>query len=170
MQTLLLSYPDFGGHRYSRSSSDWTVDNTVRLPGLLSAQLTRKLTPGKSWGSRSKPQTRTRGKFEPDAKVKMFLEDYNVLVAYLTTKAAAQGFGIFEVSWQLTGTLFEPTLGVTRWDVRGTRIVSEDITPTEDGDDKEVEVSLDLDVMDILKDGLSVVNEQSPFGQVGQNL
>ena len=92
------------------------------------------------------------------------MEDYNLLVSYLLTKGAAFGFGLLEVSWQLTGTLFESTLGTTRWDMLGVRITNEDIPVTDDGDDKEVEVSLDLDVMDVLKDRFSIVNESSPFG------
>ncbi|HVZ89638.1 MAG TPA: hypothetical protein VHG72_21935 [Polyangia bacterium] len=165
--TTLLSYPDFNGHRYSRTSSNWDVDNALRIEGLISAQVTRKLTPGKSWGHRAKPQARTRGKFEPDAKVKLYMEDYNLLMNYLVAKGQPFGFGPFEVSWQLTGTLFETTLGTTRWDILGVRITNEDISPTEDGDDKQVEVSLDLDVMDLLKDGFGVVNEQSPFASIG---
>ena len=162
-----LSYPDFNGHRYSRTSSNWDVDNTIRIEGLISAQVTRKLTPGKSWGHRAKPQARTRGKAEFDLKVKLYVEDYNLLLNYLVAKAQPFGFSVLEVSWQLTGTLYETTLGTTRWDVLGARITNEDIPVTEDGDDKQVEVSLDLDVMDILKDGVSVVNEQSPFASVG---
>ena len=163
----VLQYPDMLGNRYSRTSSDWTIDNTLRLEGLISAQVTRKLTPGKSWGHRAKPQTRTRGKAEFDCKVKLYMEDYNLLVNYLTARGAALQQGIMNVSWMLTGTLYEPQLGTTRWDILGVRITNEDIPVTEDGDDKEIEVSLDLDVMDILKDRVSIVNENSPFASIG---
>lgn len=61
---LPLRYPDMVGNRYSRSSSDVSVDNSVRLEGVLSLGRTRKLTRGKSWGKRAKPQTRTRGKLD----------------------------------------------------------------------------------------------------------
>lgn len=163
----VLKYPDMEGHRYSRTSSNWTVDNALRLEGLISAQVTRKLTPGKSSGHRSKPQTRTRGKAEFDVKIKMFLEDYNLLVNFVLLKGAPLGFGLLETSWQLTGTLFESTLGTTRWDILGGRLTSEDTPITDDGDDKEVEVSLDIDAMDVLKDRRSIVNESSPFASIG---
>lgn len=163
----VLQYPDFNGIRYSRTSSSWYAENALRLEGLISAQVTRKLTGGKSYGHRANPQTRTRGKAEYDAKVKLYLEDYNLLTNLLQSKADAQGIGLHEVSWQLTGTLFERTLGTTRWDILGVRIQNEDIPVTEDGDDKQIEVSLDLDVMQILKDRRSIVNESSPFASFG---
>jgi hypothetical protein len=166
----LLSYPDFAGHRYSRTSSTVSVDNTLNLEGVLELTAHRKLTPGKTWGRRAKPQARTRGKFEPDAKMKLYLEDYNLLIAYLEEKGAAVLQGSFEVQWQLTCTLFEAGLGTTRWDILGCRIMDESVEPALDGDDKQIEVSLDLDVMDILKDGKSVVMETSPFGQIGSSL
>lgn len=167
MSIHILSYPDMLGNRYSRTSVDVTVDNAIRIEGVLSLEVHRKLTRGKSWGHRAKPQTRTRGKFEPDAKMKLFMEDYDNLLAYLQTKAVGFGMGAFEVSWQLTATLFEPQLGTTRWDIIGASIADESSTPVEDGDDKDIEVSLDLDVMDVLHDGFSVVNEVSPFGLIG---
>lgn len=163
----VLRYPDMEGNRYSRTSSNWTVDNALRLEGLISAQVGRKLTPGVSYGHRAKPQARTRGKAEFDVKVKLYIEDYNILVQYLLTKAALAGVGLHEVSWQLTGTLYEPQLLTTRWDLLACRITGEDTPVTEDGDDKEVEVSLDLSVMDVLKDRRSIVNESSPFASQG---
>lgn len=166
----ILSYPDMLGNRYSRTSGDVTVDNVLRLEGVLSLEVERKLTRGKSWGHRAKPQTRTRGKYEPSAKIKMFVEDYNLLMNYLTGRGAATGLGAFEVAWFLTCTVFEPQLGTTRWDIIGASIENEAITPIEDGDDKEIEAALDLNVMDILKDGISVVNEASPFGGIGGNI
>ncbi len=166
----ILSYPDMLGNRYSRTSADVTVDNALRLEGVISIEGERKLTRGKSWGHRAKPQTRTRGKYEPSAKIKLYLEDYNLLMNYLVARAAAFQMGAFEVSWFLTCTLYEPQLGTTRWDILGASIENESIPQIEDGDDKQVEVSLDLNVMDILKDGLSVVNEVSPFGSIGGNI
>jgi hypothetical protein len=163
----LLSYPDFAGHRYSRTSSNVSIDNALNLEGVLSLTIHRKLTPGKTWGKRAKPQSRTRGKYEPDAKMKLYVEDYNLLLGYLETKGEALLMGSFEVPFQVTCTIFEPTLGTTRWDILGCRITDESVEPVTDGDDKEVEVDLDLDVMDILKDRKSVVREASPFGQIG---
>ena len=84
----------------------------------------RNLTPGKSNASRALPQTRTRGtaKFD-NCKAKMFVEDYNLLVdGYLRVKALGQGKGVFEVSFQLTCTVYEPQLGTTRWDLLGCRL------------------------------------------------
>jgi hypothetical protein len=165
----ILSYPDMNGNRYSRSSAAVGVDNVLNLEGVLSLGVHRKLTRGKTWGKRAKPQARTRGKFEPDAKMKLYLEDYNLLLNYLQTKGAAQGLGSFEVDFILTCTLFERKLGTTRWDILGACISDENGDMIPEGDDKQIEIDVELDVMDILKDGISVVNENTPLGQIGFN-
>jgi hypothetical protein len=167
MAITLLQYPDYVGARFSRTSSDVTVDNAIRLPGVLSLDIGRKLTPGKSWGNRSNPQTRTTGKAEYSAKLKLTEEDYEALEPYLIAKGAAFRQGLFQVSWQLTCVLYEPTVGTVRWDILGSRIMDEETSPVKDGDDGVIEASLDLDVMNILKDGKGIVIERSPFGQIG---
>lgn len=162
-----LFYPDMLGNRYSRTSSDVSIDGFLRVEGCIGLQVHRKLTRGKSWGHRAKAQTRTRGKFEVDGKFTVFHEDYNLILAYLTTKGAPLLMGAFDVSFQLTCTLFEPQLGTTRWDLLGCSISDESIALIEEDGDKDIPVPLDLDVMDVLKDGLSVVLENSPFAQIG---
>lgn len=166
----ILRYPDMIGNRYSRSSSDVSIDNSLRLEGVLSLGVHRKLTRGKSWGKRAKPQTRTRGKYEPDAKMKLFLEDYNLLLNFVEAKGLALGMGAFEVPFTLTCTLFERQLRTTRWDILGACISDETGDMIPEGDDKNIEVDLALDVMDILRDGKSVVNENTPLGQIGSNI
>lgn len=167
MPTSILSYPDYVGEGWSRTSSDVSVDNTLRLPGTLSLDVGRKLTPGKTYGSRALPQARSRGKAEFTAKLTLLQLDYEALTSYLITKGQALRQGTFEVSWFLACTLYEPRLGTVRWDILGARITDEETSPVKDGDDGIVQVSLDLDVMNILRNNMGIVIEQSPFGQIG---
>jgi hypothetical protein len=167
MATNILTYPDYVGEGWSRSSSDTSVDNALRLPGTLALDIDRKLTPGKSYGSRALPQVRSRGKAEFSAKLTLLQLDYEQLCAFLIAKGAPLRQGLFEVSFQLTCTVFEPLIGTVRWDVLGARITSESTSPVKDGDDAIIQAALDLDVMNILKNGAGIVREQSPFGQIG---
>jgi hypothetical protein len=163
-----LLYPDILGNRYSRTSAvDISIDNTLIIEGCLGFSVHRKLTRGKSWGHRAKPQARTRGKFECDAKITVYAEDYNLILDYLTSKGALLNQGAFDVAFFLSITLFEQNLGSTNWMLIGCSIADENITLIEEDGDKEIPVPLDLDVMDILKDGISPVLENSPFGQLG---
>lgn len=175
----ILNYPDSDGARYSRTSVDISVTATrqqanatvqvapsLRIEGWTELTYKRTLKPGKGWTHRAKPQTRTRGKFEPSAEFSLLMEDYVLLERYLSLAGAPFGKGPFEQAFQLTATLFELELSSTRWDLLGCRIGEDGGGPGKDSDD-ELEVKLSLDVMDILRDMQSAVYENTPFGQVG---
>jgi hypothetical protein len=138
----------------------------LRIEGWLAWKYKRTLTPGKGWGSRAAPQTRTRGKFEPSSELTTYMEDYILIERYLTIIGATKGRGAFEQSFQLTATLYEAGLGTTRWDAIGCRIKEDGSGPDKESDD-ELEVAMQLDVMNIFRDGQSVVRENTPFGQAG---
>ena len=61
----ILTYPDYDGARYSRTSVDMVADLNHRIVGWTGLSIERGLVPGKGWGGKAKPQTRTRGKFDP---------------------------------------------------------------------------------------------------------
>jgi hypothetical protein len=138
----------------------------LRIEGWTSLSFTRKLTPGKGWSHRAKPQTRTRGKFEPAMEFGLYMEDYILLERYLSLAGAQQARGPFEQSFTLTATLFEIALQETIWQGVGCRI-EQDNAPIETNSDEEIDVKLTLNVMDVLRDGQSAVYENTPFGQAG---
>ena len=167
MPTSILSYPDYVGEGWSRTSSSTEVDGgALRLPGTLALDVDRKLTPGVSWGSRALPQVRTRGKAEFSAKLTLLQRDYEQLCPYLIAKGGGVR-GLFEVPFHLTCTVFEFGLGTVIWEVLAARIMDESTSPVKDGDDGVIQTALDLSVMNILKNGLGIVIEQTPFGQTG---
>jgi hypothetical protein len=176
----ILNYPDIDGARYSRTSVDLSVVATrsagnglvapvgpgLRIEGWTSMSFQRKLTPGKGWSHRAKPQTRTRGKFEPSMELGMYMEDYILLERYLALTGATAAKGPFEQAFTLTATLYEAALLTTVWQGVGCRI-EQDSAPIEGNSDEEIEVKLTLNVMDVLRDGQSAVYENTPFGQAG---
>ena len=180
--TPFLNYPDTDGIRYSRTSVEVSVVATgpqiagqttppaiaapLRIQGWTGLSYTRKLTPGKGWSHRSKPQTRTNGKFEPSAEFSMYIEDSRLLEIYLANAGLPFGKGAFQQTFQLTATVFEPSLGTTRLDMIGARI-EQDAVSIETGSDEELECKYTLNVMDIMLDFISVVYENTPQGQVG---
>lgn len=175
----ILNYPDTDGARYSRTSVDLSIVATktvanvtqqiapaLRIEGWTYWKYKRSLKPGKGYGHRAAPQTRTRGKLEPSSEFGCYMEDYILIERYLGVVGATQGKGPWEQSFQMTATLFEIGLGTTRWDAIGCRIQEDGSGPEKDSDD-ELETALQLDVMNIFRDGLSVVRENTPFGQAG---
>jgi hypothetical protein len=175
----ILNYPDIDGARYSRTSVDLSATPTAtvggvtsqiapsqRIEGWTSWKYSRKLTPGVGWSHRAAPQTRTRGKFEPGGTLGLYMEDYILLERLLDAVGRTRGKGAFEQAFQLTGTLYEAGLGTTRWDMIGCRIM-EDGSGSEKGNDAEFEVECQLSVMNIFRDGVAVVRENTPFGQAG---
>jgi hypothetical protein len=163
----ILSYPDVAGARYSRTSVDLIVaEADHRIVGWTGWTVEQSLTPGKAWGGRALPQVRTRGKFEPKMTLKMWMEDWNLLQTKLALLGAARARGFMEVSWTLIGTLYERELGTTVWVGVGCRVAKISAEPSTSNDDP-VEVSVDLDVMNVLKDGVGAVFENTPLGNVG---
>ena len=176
----ILNYPDTNGARYSRASVDLSAIPTRNVPGAGVVQIAPSiriegwtswswkwsLKPGKGWTHRSKPQTRTTGKFDPSMEIGMDFEQYILLRRGLTAAGAAIGKGPAQVAFQLTGTLYEIDLDTTRWDGIGCRIEDFSGGPEKDSDDT-LDVKLGLNVMDVLLDGQSEVYENTPFGQAG---
>ncbi|HXJ49016.1 MAG TPA: hypothetical protein VNF91_07605 [Candidatus Acidoferrum sp.] len=153
--------------RYSRTSTiDISVDNTITIEGCTKFSLQRKLTRGKLWGRAVKPQGRTRGRFDYALKMSLYTDEYNLLFDYL--KRVAASAGTFSAAFNLSISLFEPELGTTLWQMIGCSIADDSEKIVEDqlyGSDLGVDI--DIDVMEILKDGVSAGLENSPLGQIG---
>lgn len=166
MNAAGLLYPDILGNRYSRTSViDISIDNVLSIEGCDGFSVHRKLARGKSWGHRMKAQGRTRGRFEFDAKMKVWTDDYNLILTYLRGKSSA---GEFNVAFSLSISIFEQSLGTTLWQLIGCSIADENGMLVEDSlAGPELDKELEFDVMEILKDGISAGLENSPFGQIG---
>jgi hypothetical protein len=176
---LPLNYPDTSGADYSRTSVELSLVATagagravsqiapaLRVEGWTSWTYSRTLTPGKGYGHRAVPQVRTRGKLELETALGVYMTQYNVIEDYLAAVGATRMRGPWEQSFQLTATLYEFGLGTIRWDAIGCRIKKDGSGPEKENDD-DMEVKMDLDVMNIFREGRSVVWENTPIGQAG---
>jgi hypothetical protein len=163
----ILSYPEYAHHRYSRTSASVTANvggGSLNLDDVLSIELDRKVTWAKSWGHRTTAATRTRSKVDFEVKIKLTLEEYNLLIAKLEEEAATTGLGSFEVPFHLTCTLWEESQGTTLWEFVECKIASENAPPIPEGDDKQIEVTLELSVMNVIKDRVAIVSDLSGRG------
>lgn len=176
---LPLNYPDNDGEQYSRTSVTLSAIATatragvtqqiapaLRIEGWSSWKYKRSLKSGKAYNNKAAPQNRTRGKAEFSSTLVIQHTAWIVLEDYLYTIGATTNKGSFEQSFQLTAIAFEQALGSTRWDAIGCRVQDEDGGPDKDSDES-MDVSLDLDPMNIFRDGKAIVRENTPFGQAG---
>jgi len=176
---LPLNYPDNDGEQFSRTSVTLSavatatragvthqIAQAMRIEGWIEWKYKRSLKPGKSWNNKATPQARTRGKAEFSSTLTMQHTSWIILEDYLYATGALSNRGSFEQSFQLTAIASEFNLGQVRWDAIGCRVSDEDGGPGKDSDE-QMEAALQLDVMNIFRDGKGIVRENTPFGQAG---
>lgn len=176
---LPLNYPDNDGEQYSRTSVTLSAIATatrnrvtqqiapaVRIEGWESWKYKRSLKAGLAYNNKATPQNRTRGKAEFSSTIVLQHTSWIVLEDYLYAVGATHNRGSFEQSFQLTAIAFEQSIGSTRWDAIGCRVQGEDGGPDKDSDE-QLTASLELNPMNIFRDGKAIVRENTPFGQAG---
>jgi hypothetical protein len=176
---LPLNYPDSDGEQFSRTSITLSAIATAtrgttttqiaaaqRIDGWVSWKYKRSLKPGKGYNNKAAPQIRTRGKAEFSSTLVLLAAQWVILEDYLYTVGAAKNRGPWEQSFQLTATAFEQSMGSVRWDAVGCRVMDDDGGPDKESDEP-LESTVELDVMNIFRDGRGIVRENTPFGQAG---
>lgn len=176
---LPLRYPDNDGEEFSRTSVQLSAICTattgavtqqiapaLRLEGWVSWKYKRSLKPGKGKNSRATPQVRTRGSAEFTNTLVLLAAQWSVLEDYLGDVGAANGRGPFEQSFQLTAIAFEQRRGSIRWDAIGCRVTDDDGGPEKDSDDP-LESTLEIDCMNMFREGRAIVRDNTPYGQAG---
>ncbi len=167
----LLSYPEFNGHRLSRTSiqlrfAPLAPAAPLVISGWKSITTDEKLTPGKTYGNRSKAQGRTRGKHEATAELEIYAEDAEIVRLALAAAGAALGLGWMETPFALGLNVFERVLGgAFLWESNGCRVV-EDNFGSSDNDD-QLTRKWSIDVMDMRVNGVSSVLESTSTGLPG---
>lgn len=176
---LPINYPDSDGEQFSRTSVTLSAIATAtkgnvtqqiapaqRVEGWVSWKYKRSLKPGKGYNNKAAPQHRTRGKAEFSSTIVLLAAAWVILEDYLYQYGAANNRGPWEQSFQLTATAFEQSMGSVRWDAIGCRVTDDDGGPDKDSDEA-LESTVELDVMNIFRDGKGIVRENTPFGQAG---
>lgn len=167
----LLSYPEFNGHRLSRTSCDLRFSPfggaaPLVISGWKSITQKAELTPGETYGNRAKIQGRTRGKYKPTFDMEIYAEDFELVRIALAGAGKPLGLGVMEVSFGIVLTAFEKILGgAFLFEVMGARIQSEELGVS-DSDDQLVQ-KLSLHCMDMRKNGISDVFESTASGLPG---
>lgn len=167
----ILSYPEVNGMRLSRTSCDLRISPTGAAPlivnGWKSITYKDELTPGETYGNRSKIQGRTRGKHKPTMEIELYTEEAELVRLALAAAGLPFGMGYGEVSFGVILTAFEQSLlgGALVLEGMGCRIISEDLGVSDNDDQLTQKWSLHL--MDMRKNGLSMVKERSASGLPG---
>jgi hypothetical protein len=176
---LPLNFPDNDGEAFSRTSVQLSAIATatrnnvtqqiapaLRIEGWVSWKYKRSLKPGKGYNSKATPQVRTRGKAEFSNTLVLQAAQWVVLEDYLYATGAVSNRGSFEQSFQLTAIAFERNLGSIRWDAIGCRVTDDDGGPEKESDDP-LESTVELDVINMFRDGKGIVRDNTPYGQAG---
>lgn len=167
----LLSYPEFNGHRLSRTSiqlrfAPLAPAAAFVISGWKSITTTEKLTPGKTYANRAKAQGRTRGKHEATAEIEVYAEDAEIIRVGLATAGTILGMGWMEVPFALSMNVFEKVLGgAFLWEAMGCRIVSDEMGSSDNDD--QLSRKFSLDCLDMRTNGLSAVLESTSTGLPG---
>lgn len=154
-----LRNPMFNGHEISRTSCDLLFD-TLNVKGWTEWNHKFARAPGMGYGSRSTPQTRTRGKVTYTHSITVYETTWNIMMAFLAAKGASKGLGWGEVSVSTQLTMFEPTLWPSSKviETAGTQVIENELAVTDD--DGQLVRKLTLSSMQILEDGLPFVIER----------
>jgi hypothetical protein len=164
-----VSFPRMNGHELSRTSVDLRLSvigfGSIRVVGWSALNFESVRAPGISHGSRAKPQARTRGKVTFPSDLTVYERDWATIRAFLVDCGVAKSLAWSEVSFLLTLTYFEPSMGpgVQTVELVGCQVLSSK-QAISDSDD-QLARSLTLSVMDIKEDGAT-----STFERTSQNL
>lgn len=167
----LLSYPEYNGHRLSRTSCQLRFSPFNGPPlvvgGWKSISWKEELTPGETYANRAHIVGRTRGKHKPTVDLELYAEDAELVRIALAASGAVQGLGWGEVSFGIDLTAFEKILGgALLFEAMGCRVVSNELSVGADNDD-QLSRKWSLHCMDIRENGLSMVFESTSTGLPG---
>lgn len=164
----ILSYPEYNGHRLSRTSCVLRVAPVVGPPlvvaGWKSITAGEELTIGETYGNRAKMQGRTRGRHKPTFELELYVEDAEKLRVLLGAAGQTVGMGWGEVSASYILTASEKALGGSfLWEALGGRAIKDELAISDNGDD-QLSRKWTVHCADMRQNGLSMVLENTPFG------
>lgn len=149
-----IAYPEFNGHRFSRSSTDLRID-ALKVRGWKSISVDSELTPGETYGNLSTVQGTTRGKAKFSGEIELYLEDAELVEEYLRNQANPRGMGWMEYQFQMILTASEPIRGYVQHDILGVRVTKSGLAVA-DSDD-QLTVKWSLHIKNVIKNGRPIV-------------
>ncbi len=148
----MADYPLINGLKWDWSSAEISINagdgGSQTFIGIKELTWSESLEPGIVRGTSAQKLARTRGEHDAEASLVMWTED-----ALEFLNALGDGYG--EVSFDITASYSGPGTPTKTVRLEGCRITNKEGGGSQGTD--PLEVSLDLDVLKILEDGLSMV-------------
>lgn len=147
----MANYPQVNRHAYSFVSIETTIDVVgSKTVGIQAIDYKASLKPGAVYGSSARKNGRTLGKYEPSASMTLYKLDADELI-----DALGDGYG--EISFNIVANFAENGQPISTVEIIGCRI-AEWSESNKEGDEPTM-TKFDLDVMDILVNGNSMVKQ-----------
>lgn len=147
----MANYPQVNRQAYSYVSIEMVCDILgARSIGVQAIDYKASLKPGAVYGTSARKNGRTLGKYEPSASMTLYKLDADELL-----EALGDGFG--EISFNIEVNFAEEGQPISSVEIIGCRIT--EVSESNKEGDEPTMTKFDLDVMDILFNGKSMVKQ-----------
>lgn len=140
------------GKRFDHSSHEISFDG-IPNQNISEISYSETLEPGEQRGTAAGKLGRTRGVYNAEGSVTMYVEDWEALASILVAKGLG---GYMEAEFVVTVTMFELTGVPVVHTLRGCRVTSVEDSSSAGSDVREV--TIQLDIMQILRGANSAVS------------
>jgi hypothetical protein len=140
------SYPLINGHRYDWSSVVIKLGG-IQYSGVRAINYKHSVDPGKLRGNRAQIIGATRGEYNAEGNIEIYLQEYDEL----TSQLVKNGKGYFEQFFEMTVSYSEPESTPVTDYLRGVRLSSSEKSGSEGSD--PLFVRCDLLIMYLLENG-----------------
>ena len=147
------AYPLINGHAYDHASAEIEVNGTIII-GIKEIGWSQSLEGAALRGTHAQVLARTRGEYDAEANLVMYMREYSELIESLTGGDASVGYG--EQSFSIVVTFSEANQPIQVVRLLGCRIKGEE-SGTSQGTDP-TEDSIDLTVLQIERNGKRMVS------------
>ncbi|MGW8285753.1 MAG: hypothetical protein ACWGPR_08545 [Candidatus Deferrimicrobiaceae bacterium] len=145
------------GKRFDHSSHEIAIDG-IPVQNIRSITFSESLEPGIQRGTSALKLGRSRGMYDAEGSIEMYVEDFDALCVVLAAKGLG---GYMEAEFDVTIVIYEVGANTpTNIRLRGCRITNAEQSSEEGGDVTMTTAS--LNIMTILRNGIQAV---SPAGQ-----
>lgn len=152
VSTPLPTYPLVNGNRYDFTSLELVI-NGVPYRGIKSVDYEDSLDPKKQYGTSARPLGRNRGVYDASGSLEIYREDWTVIAPLL---AALGNGGLGEANFLVVaqyGDFGQPNISDKLIGCRIKKVANSHAQGA-----AELTVKLDLDIMDINRNGVSMLS------------
>lgn len=150
--TPLPQFPLINGNRFDYTSLELVV-NGVPYRGVKSLDYDDELSTKKQYGTSARPLGRNRGVYDASGSIELYLEEWNAIAPQL---AALGNGGIGEANFLITAIYADFGAPAITDVLTGCRVKK--VSASHAQGSAELTVKLELDIMDILRNGLPLLS------------